>query len=146
MVYSFVTDSEREINTLSGGESFMAALSLALGMADEIKESAAGIDLDIMFIDEGFGSLDDHSRDEAVKVLMDMSEGTKLIGIISHVSELKQEIEDQLVVSKDDNGSHVKCRSAKKDCRMIYTYGIMSVRGKYNEKYYYTKRCIRYRY
>lgn len=86
----------------------MAALSLALGMADEIKESAAGIDLDIMFIDEGFGSLDDHSRDEAVKVLMDMSEGTKLIGIISHVSELKQEIEDQLVVSKDDNGSHVK--------------------------------------
>lgn len=108
MVYSFVTDSEREINTLSGGESFMAALSLALGMADEIKENAAGIDLDIMFIDEGFGSLDDHSRDEAVKVLMDMSEGTKLIGIISHVSELKQEIEDQLVVSKDDNGSHVK--------------------------------------
>ena len=108
MVYSFVTDSEREINTLSGGESFMAALSLALGMADEIKESASGIDLDIMFIDEGFGSLDDHSRDEAVKVLMDMSEGTKLIGIISHVSELKQEIEDQLVVSKDDNGSHVK--------------------------------------
>lgn len=108
MVYSYVTDSEREINTLSGGESFMAALSLALGMADEIKENAAGIDLDIMFIDEGFGSLDDHSRDEAVKVLMDMSEGTKLIGIISHVSELKQEIEDQLVVSKDDNGSHVK--------------------------------------
>ena len=108
MVYSFVTDSEREINTLSGGESFMAALSLALGMADEIKESASGIDLDIMFIDEGFGSLDDHSRDEAVKVLMDMSEGSKLIGIISHVSELKQEIEDQLVVSKDDHGSHVK--------------------------------------
>ena len=77
-------------------------------MADEIMESAAGIDLDSMFFDEGFGSLDDHSRDEAVKVLMDMSEGTKLIGIISHVSELKQEIEDQLVVSKDDNGSHVK--------------------------------------
>ena len=107
-VYSFVTDSEREINTLSGGESFMAALSLALGMVDEIKESASGIDLDIMFIDEGFGSLDDHSRDEAVKVLMDMSEGSKLIGIISHVSELKLEIEDQLVVSKDDHGSHVK--------------------------------------
>ena len=61
-----------------------------------------------MFIDEGFGSLDDHSRDEAIKVLMDMSEGSKLIGIISHVSELKQEIEDQLVVSKDGHGSHVK--------------------------------------
>lgn len=108
MVYSFVTDSEREINTLSGGESFMAALSLALGMADEITESASGIDLDIMFIDEGFGSLDDHSRDEAVRVLMDMSEGTKMIGIISHVSELKQEIEDQLIVSKDENGSHAR--------------------------------------
>lgn len=108
MVYSYITDSEREINTLSGGESFMAALSLALGMADEIKASASSIDLDIMFIDEGFGSLDDHSRDEAVKVLKDMSEGNKLIGIISHVSELKQEIEDQLIVSKDDYGSHVK--------------------------------------
>lgn len=108
MVYSYVTDSEREINTLSGGESFMAALSLALGMADEIKESAAGIDLDIMFIDEGFGSLDDHSRDEAIRVLKDMSEGNKLIGIISHVSELKQEIEDQLIVTKDDRGSHIK--------------------------------------
>lgn len=108
MVYSYITDSEREINTLSGGESFMAALSLALGMADEIKASASSIDLDIMFIDEGFGSLDDHSRDEAVKVLKDMSEGNKLIGIISHVSELKQEIEDQLIVSKDDHGSHIK--------------------------------------
>ena len=71
-------------------------------------KDASGIDLDIMFIDEGFGSLDDHSRDEAIKVLMDMSEGSKLIGIISHVSELKQEIEDQLVISKDDHGSHVK--------------------------------------
>ena len=60
----------------------------------------------MMFIDEGFGSLDEHSRDQAVKVLQNMAEGEKLIGIISHVTELKQEIEDQLIVTKDDQGSH----------------------------------------
>ena len=108
MVYSTVTGKEREIRTLSGGESFMAALSLALGMADEIQESSADISLDIMFIDEGFGSLDEHSRNQAVKVLLEMAEGSKLIGIISHVTELKQEIEDQLIVTKDEAGSHVR--------------------------------------
>ena len=61
-----------------------------------------------MFIDEGFGSLDEHSRDQAVKVLQNMAEGEKLIGIISHVTELKQEIEDQLIVTKDDQGSHTR--------------------------------------
>ena len=86
----------------------MAALSLALGMADLIQEHSAAINLDIMFIDEGFGSLDEHSRNQAVKVLLEMAEGSKLIGIISHVTELKQEIEDQLLVSKDENGSHVR--------------------------------------
>ena len=108
MVYSTVTGKEREIRTLSGGESFMAALSLALGMADQIQESAASVHLDMMFIDEGFGSLDDHSREKAVRVLQDMAEGSKMIGIISHVTELKQEIEDQLIVSKDEEGSHVR--------------------------------------
>ena len=108
MVYSTVTGKEREIRTLSGGESFMAALSLALGMADEIQESSAAISLDIMLIDEGFGSLDEHSRNQAVKVLLEMAEGSKLIGIISHVTELKQEIEDQLIVTKDEAGSHVR--------------------------------------
>lgn len=108
MVYSTVTGKEREIRTLSGGESFMAALSLALGMADQIQESAASVNLDIMFIDEGFGSLDDHSRDKAVRVLQDMANGSKMIGIISHVTELKQEIEDQLIVTKDEDGSHVR--------------------------------------
>lgn len=106
MVYSAVTGKVREVRTLSGGESFMAALSLALGMADQIQESSAAINLDMMFIDEGFGSLDEHSRDQAVKVLQNMAEGEKLIGIISHVTELKQEIEDQLIVTKDDQGSH----------------------------------------
>ena len=107
MVYSTVTGKEREIRTLSGGESFMAALSLALGMADQIQENSAAIHLDIMFIDEGFGSLDDHSRDQAVRVLKEMAEGSRLIGIISHVSELKTQIEDQLVVRKDETGSHI---------------------------------------
>ena len=108
MVYSTVTGKEREVRTLSGGESFMAALSLALGMADQIQQSSAAINLDMMFIDEGFGSLDEHSRNQAVRVLQEMAEGSRLIGIISHVSELKQEIEDQLLVNKDENGSHVK--------------------------------------
>ena len=108
MVYSAVTGKVREVRTLSGGESFMAALSLALGMADQIQESSAAVNLDMMFIDEGFGSLDEHSRNQAVKVLQEMADGSRLIGIISHVSELKQEIEDQLIVTKDENGSHVK--------------------------------------
>jgi exonuclease SbcC len=108
MVYSSVTGKEREVRTLSGGESFMAALSLALGMADQIQERSAAVNLDVMFIDEGFGSLDDHSRNQAVRVLMNMAGGSKLIGIISHVTELKQEIDNQLVVTKDDEGSHVR--------------------------------------
>ncbi len=108
MVYSNITGKEREIRTLSGGESFMAALSLALGMADQIQESSSSLNLEMMFIDEGFGSLDEHSRNQAVRVLQKMAGGSKLIGIISHVSELKQEIEDQLIVSKDDSGSRVR--------------------------------------
>ena len=77
-------------------------------MAYQIQQSSAAINLDMMFIDEGFGSLDEHSRNQAVRVLQDMAEGSRLIGIISHVSELKQEIEDQLIVNKDENGSYVK--------------------------------------
>lgn len=108
MVYSTVTGKEREIRTLSGGESFMAALSMALGMADQIQGRSAAINLDIMFIDEGFGSLDNHSRDQAVKVLKQMAGGSKLIGIISHVTELQNTIDDQLAVSKDSQGSHAR--------------------------------------
>ena len=108
MVYSTVTGKEREVRTLSGGESFMAALSLALGMADQIQESSASLNLDVMFIDEGFGSLDEHSRSQAVRVLKQMAGGSRLVGIISHVSELKQEIEDQLLVTKDEYGSHTR--------------------------------------
>ena len=108
MVFSSVTGREREVRTLSGGESFMAALSLALGMADQIQQSAAAIHLDVMFIDEGFGSLDDHAREQAVRVLRRMAGGDKLIGIISHVSELKTEIEDQLLVTRDEKGSRAE--------------------------------------
>ena len=108
VVYSMVTGKEREVRTLSGGESFMAALSLALGMADQITETKASVHLDVMFIDEGFGSLDENSRNKAVRVLKDMAGGSRMIGIISHVSELKQEIEDQLIVSKDECGSRVR--------------------------------------
>lgn len=107
MVYSAVTGTEREVRTLSGGESFMAALSLALGMADQIQQNTASVHLDMMFIDEGFGTLDDHAREQAVRVLQHMAGERRLVGIISHVSELKQEIEDQLIVTKDESGSHV---------------------------------------
>lgn len=107
MVDSLVTGKKREVRTLSGGESFMAALSLALGMADQIKEGSGAIHLDMMFIDEGFGSLDEHSRGQAVRILKEMAGGDRLIGIISHVTELKQEIENQLVVTKNDTGSSV---------------------------------------
>lgn len=108
MVYSFVTGKEREIRTLSGGESFMAALSLALGMADRIQAASSAINLDILFIDEGFGSLDEHSRDQAVRVLQEMAGGSRLVGLISHVTELKQEIEDQLIVTRGEEGSMVR--------------------------------------
>jgi exonuclease SbcC len=106
-VFSTVTGKEREIRSLSGGESFMAALSLALGMADVITQSSSAIRLDVMFIDEGFGTLDDQSRRQAVDVLKRMAESHRMVGIISHVSELKTEIEDQLIVTRDDRGSHV---------------------------------------
>ena len=108
MVYSALTGKEREVRTLSGGESFMAALSMALGLADEIQANRSALNLDMMFIDEGFGSLDEHARTQAVRVLKEMAGSERLIGIISHVTELKQEIEEQLCVTRDERGSHAK--------------------------------------
>ena len=105
-VYSLVTDSERDVKTLSGGESFLAALAMALGLSDIVERSAGAIHPDMMFIDEGFGSLDEHSRNQAVKVLKRMAGGSRMIGIISHVTELKQEMEEQLVITKGRDGSH----------------------------------------
>lgn len=96
--------SVRSVKTLSGGESFKASLSLALGLSDEIQCSAGGIQLDTMFVDEGFGSLDDNSIEQAVRALAGLSEGSRLVGIISHIQALKQRIDKQIVVRKDKNG------------------------------------------
>ena len=96
--------TERSVKSLSGGESFMASLSLALGLSDEIQSSAGGIRLDTMFVDEGFGSLDEDSLRLAIRTLLDLSENNRLVGIISHVSELKERIDKQIVVTKEKTG------------------------------------------
>ena len=93
--------SVRGVQTLSGGESFMASLSLALGLSDEIQMAAGGIRLDTMFVDEGFGSLDDETLSKAIQVLGSLTEGNRLVGVISHVTELKQRIDKQIVVKKN---------------------------------------------
>lgn len=101
--------SERSVKTLSGGESFMASLSLALGLSDEIQSTLGGIRLDTIFVDEGFGSLDEDALSQALKVLHSLVESNLLVGIISHVSELKERIDNQIIVKKDKSGgSHVE--------------------------------------
>ena len=106
-VYSLVTDSERDVKTLSGGESFMAALSMALGLSDIVGKNAGGIQMDMLFIDEGFGSLDANSRNQAIEVLGQLAGGKRMVGIISHVTELKEQIDHKLVVTRSDKGSKV---------------------------------------
>ena len=96
--------TERSVRTLSGGESFKASLSLALGLSDEIQSSAGGIRLDTMFVDEGFGSLDEESLEQAMKALSNLTDGNRLVGIISHVGELKTRIEKQILVTKEKSG------------------------------------------
>ena len=104
-VYSLVTDSERDVKTLSGGESFLAALAMALGLSDIVERSAGAIHPDMMFIDEGFGSLDAQSRQQAIEVLGKLAGDSRMVGIISHVTELKEQIDRKLVVSRTDKGS-----------------------------------------
>lgn len=107
-IKDFYTGRERDVQSLSGGEQFQASLSLALGLADEIQESSGGIKLDTMFIDEGFGTLDPETLNKAMKALEDLSQGNKLIGIISHVADLESRIPKKILVKKNESGiSHV---------------------------------------
>ena len=102
-IIDHINATERSVNTLSGGEAFLASLALALGLADEVQMSA-GIRLDTLFVDEGFGSLDSEALSKAYNTLASLTEGNRLVGIISHVAELKERVERQIVVTKDRNG------------------------------------------
>lgn len=112
VVQDHYSGRKRSVKTLSGGESFMASLALALGLADEVQASAGGIQLDAMFVDEGFGSLDDAALQQAIATLQGLSEGHRLVGIISHVHDLMDMIDMQLIVTKkkaaDGVGSQVR--------------------------------------
>ena len=102
-IIDHINTTERSVNTLSGGEAFLASLALALGLSDEVQMST-GIHLDTLFVDEGFGSLDSESLGKAYSTLAGLTEGNRLVGIISHVSELKERIDKQIVVTKNRSG------------------------------------------
>lgn len=102
------TGKKRSVSTLSGGESFMASLSLALGLSDCVSANAGGIKTETLFIDEGFGTLDEQSLNDAVHMLQELSGGNKLVGIISHREELKQEIARKIVINKSKRGSSLE--------------------------------------
>ena len=103
-IVDHINATERSVNTLSGGEAFLASLALALGLSDEVQMST-GIHLDTLFVDEGFGSLDSEALSKAYQTLAGLTEGNRLVGIISHVAELKERIDRQIIVAKDPDGS-----------------------------------------
>ena len=107
-VYDNYTASSRDVSSLSGGESFKASLSLALGLSDVVQSNSGGVSLETMFIDEGFGTLDPQSLDSAIDSLLDLQSGGRLVGIISHVEELKERIDAKLEVKSTKNGSIAK--------------------------------------
>ena len=102
-IVDHINTTERSVNTLSGGEAFLASLALALGLSDEVQMST-GIRLDTLFVDEGFGSLDSEALSKAYNTLAGLTEGNRLVGIISHVAELKERIDRQIVVTKEKTG------------------------------------------
>lgn len=110
-VLDHYTGKSRSVRSLSGGEAFKASLCLALGLSDVIQAHAGGVRIDAMFIDEGFGSLDDRSREQAVAVLQRLSYGDRLVGIISHVSELKESIDKKIIVKKGSAGSTIELQA-----------------------------------
>ena len=102
------TGQARDVSTLSGGESFLASLALALGLSDAVQSQSGQIRMDAMFIDEGFGSLDENALRNSIDVLLELADGKRLIGIISHVQELEERIDKKIVVTKTPNGTTVR--------------------------------------